>query len=143
MAEFIFTRAGRRPATFAGFALTWAFLAAIYLFLQASGWIVAFLGLFTLPALYDLLRNPVARLSLSDQTLAWSSGRQSVQLPLARVAKMRFDTRLDFSVRVSAVLHDGTKIRLPYDCLPPHKVLEGELTRRCVATERHHFQLLS
>ena len=55
---------------------------------------------------------------------------------------MRFDTRLDFSVRVSAVLADRRKVRLPYEALPQHKRLEAACHAHGLRVERHHFSLL-
>jgi len=55
---------------------------------------------------------------------------------------MRFDTRLDFSVRITVVTADGTRLRLPYDALPPHKGFEAACQAHGLRTERHHFALL-
>ena len=55
------------------------------------------------------------------------------------IDRFRFDTRWDFSVRVSIVLHSGKRIRLPDESLPPHRDLETLLNQAGIRVERHHF----
>ena len=62
-----------------------------------------------------------------------------VELALAEIDHMRFDTRWDFAVRVSAVLHTEKRVHLPFECLPPHRDLEDAFTNRGVAVKRTHF----
>ncbi|SEO33932.1 hypothetical protein SAMN04490248_10435 [Salinihabitans flavidus] len=132
---------GRSVKTAVGLALAWAGLGGLVL-IGAMWWIVALLALFTLPAFWDLLANPTSGLTLDDAGLRWSSRGQEIDLPPARIRVMRFDTRLDLSVRVTAILIDGGKLRLPHDVLPPHKAFEAALRARGIATERRHFTLL-
>ncbi len=117
-------------------------LLAALILLNAAWWIIALLALFTLPALWDFYTDRKSGLRLSDERLEWWSGRGSAHMGLDEIDHMRFDTRLDFSVRVSAVTRFKERIRLPYDALPPHKELEAECHARGIKTERHHFSLL-
>ena len=96
----------------------------------------------TLPALWDLFSDRQSGLRLTEETLEWWSGRGAGSMPLVDIDHMRFDTRLDFTVRVSAVTPDRKKIRLPYDALPPHKEFEAMCRENGLKTERHHFNLL-
>lgn len=139
MTPLVFTRSGRNTPTLLAMLAVWALLLAVWVFFNAAWWILALLGVFTLPALYDLVTNPVSRLSLSDHGLVWQNRRQSIDLPLARIKTMRLDTRWDFSVRATALLTTGSKLRVPPDCMPPHKALETALQNYGVKTERHHF----
>jgi len=139
---FTFRRTARNWKTLLAVAGTWAALIVAYTMFDASGWIVGFLGLFTLPAVYDLGRNPTAGLSLGANSLDWHSGRADARLDLSEIDHMRLDTRLDFSVRATAILHSGRKIRLPFECTPPHKGFEAALTDRGVKTQRHHFSFM-
>ncbi|MDF1729236.1 MAG: hypothetical protein P1U53_15970 [Sulfitobacter sp.] len=118
-------------------ALAWAWGA-----LDASPWIILFLAAFTLPALWDLVRDPAAGLTLDDETLRWHSGRRKAELPLEEIAHIRLDTRLDFSVRATAVLQTGRKVRLPFESTPPHRPFEEALMARGLKVERHHFTLM-
>lgn len=120
----------------------WSLLIALWIWLDAVWWLIAFLAAFTLPALYDLICNPKAGLSLDAEALRWFSGRREGALDLSEIDHIRLDTRLDFSVRVTAVLTSGRKIRLPFESTPPHQTLEDALQAQGVKTQRHHFQLL-
>ncbi|WP_157022065.1 hypothetical protein [Parasedimentitalea huanghaiensis] len=107
--------------------------------LQASWWAVAFLALPTLPALWDLWRNTRSELTLDATQVIWRSGQLSDSVTLDQINLVRFDTRWDFSVRVTLILTSGDKLRLPPQVLPPHLMLENALQLRGVQTERHHF----
>ncbi|MEM1073980.1 MAG: hypothetical protein AAF665_00895 [Pseudomonadota bacterium] len=139
---FRFEREGRSRATLAAIAAVWSGLIAAIVLVDAALWLMAFLALFTLPALWDLFRNPKSGLSFTDQHLKWFTGRREAALLWGEIDRVRLDTRLDFSVRATAVLHSGQKIRLPFECTPPDKILEAALNARGVQTERHHFSLI-
>jgi hypothetical protein len=139
---FSFEQHARNRKTLLIVVGVWAALFAALVWLDAAPWIVVFLWAFTLPAVYDLIRNPKAGLHLDAHTLSWFSGRRAGEIDLSEIAHVRLDTRLDFSVRVTAVLVSGRKIRLPFECTPPHQAFEDALVARGVKTQRHHFQLL-
>ncbi|MCW8843509.1 MAG: hypothetical protein OQK00_08855 [Rhodobacteraceae bacterium] len=105
-------------------------------------WLLAVFALFVVPAAFDLLHNPQGRFEMTDTALSWETPRLSASVPLARIAKARFDTRWDFSVRVTLILHDGTKLRLPQAVMPPHKPLEEAFKACGVPVERHHFRVI-
>jgi len=134
-------RRGRSPRLMGVLICIYAALIAAILVYDAAWWLMALLALPTLPALYDLYADPEAGLDLDDSTLRWHSGRRRGELALAEIDHMRFDTRWDFSVRVTAVLTTGRKIRLPAESLPPHRALEAALQARGLRVERHHFTL--
>lgn len=142
MPPFTHHAQGRSRTTALVLLASWAGLLGLWLGLGAAGWIVLALGAFTLPALADLIRNPTAHLRLDDTTLRWSSGRRQLRLRLAEIDHIRLDTRLDLSVRATAVLVSGARLRLPFECTPPHHAFEAALTARGVAVKRFHFQLL-
>tara|TARA_R110002049_G_scaffold23545_2_gene83224 strand:- start:35657 stop:36091 length:435 start_codon:yes stop_codon:yes gene_type:complete len=141
-ADFTYHRSARSPATFITLALTLAALGALWLWLDAALWIVGFLTLFTLPALWDIITNPQSGLTLDDHRLAWFSGNRHARLRHGEIDHIRLDTRLDFSVRATAVLTTGRKLRLPFESTPPHQAFEKALTARGIATQRHHFTLM-
>lgn len=133
---------GRNRRTLLALALVYAAFALAYVWLDAAWWIILFLALFTAPALWDVLSNRASGMTLSEDAITWTSGRYSGDVPVADVEKVRFDTRLDFSVRVTLLLRDETKVRLPYDALPPHRALEAAMNGMGLTTERHYFSLL-
>lgn len=138
-AEFTFERQGRSQRAILALTVAYAMLFAAWWFLDATAWLIGAIGLCTLPALWEVFANPAAGLRLTQDRLIWHSGRRGGELRLDDIDHVRLDTRWDFSERASAVLSADKRIRLPYECLPPHRELEMELTARNIRTERHHF----
>ena len=136
-----FAREGRSHRTAVAVALAWALILGARLGLDASVWVIAPFALATLPALWDLGRNPRAGLVLDDEALTWQAGGRSATLRLEDVEAFEFNTRLDFSVRVRALMQRGRPKRLPDVALPPHRELEAALAARGVRTVRQHFRL--
>lgn len=133
---------GRSLRTALVLALVWAGLIGMRLGLEAALWIVLGLALFTLPALWDLASDRRSGLRLDAEALAWWSGARRGHVPLTQIQAVRFDRRLDLSMRVSVVLQDARRIRLPQEALPEIERLEAALRSVGVATERHPFSLL-
>ncbi len=139
--SFDFTRHNRNPRTVTILICIYAALIGAVILIDAAWWLMAVLGLFTLPALWDLYADTSAGLSITEHKLEWFTGKRSADLDLDKIDHMRFDTRMDMSVRVTAVLHSGEKVRLPYEALPPHRRLETEFQNRDLRVIRHHFAL--
>ncbi len=138
---FRYHRQGRSLGTLAVVILIWLAFLAARVWLDASWVILATLALFTLPALWDVIKNPSAGLTLTDRTLDWHSGRHTARINLSEIDRVRLDTRLDFSVRATVILRTGRKIRLPFEATPPNAAFETALARHDIKTERHHFSL--
>lgn len=139
-AVFRFERRGRRPAAFAAIAAVWAGLGAAWIWLEAAAGILAILGAFTLPALWDILRDRRAGLEIGPDGIRWYAGAQHATASWSEVDHVALDRRLDFSVRVSLVLRGGRKIRLPQESSPPPHQLEAALTARGLRCIRSSFQ---
>ena len=139
---YTYTSNGRRPATVITVLAIWAALIAAYILLEAEPLILAVIGTFTLPALYDLARNPRSTLTLDETHLRWTSGRQDAEIALLEIDHLRFDTRLDMSVRLSVVRPSGVKIRVPYPATPPHTTFEPLARSAGITTCRYHFSLI-
>ena len=140
--SFSYRREGRNRATLIAVALTWFALSAALVLVDAAPWLMMAVGAFTLPAIWDLYRNPASGLDFKPDALTWFTGTKDASINWREIDRVRLDTRLDFSVRASAVLHSGRTIRLPYECTPPHALLEAALNARGIRTERHHFSLI-
>jgi len=138
-AAFEFTRHARTPGTVMVLIAVYTGLIAAIILVDAAWWLMVGFALLTIPALFDLWRDPAAGVRLDENSLDWHSGRRSGSLDFSEIDHMRFDTRFDFSVRVTAVLTNDKKIRLPYEALPPHRVFEEVFTARGIRVERHHF----
>lgn len=133
---------GRRPSTAITVIAIWGLLGAALVWLDASILIIAILAAFTLPALYDLIANPRATFTIDETHLRWSTPRQQADIALGEIDHLRFDTRLDMSVRLTVVRPSGVKIRLPYPATPPHAVVERVANQAGLKTHRHHFSLM-
>ena len=138
---YAYERAGRTYGAALVVAAIWAALLAALIWLEAAAWIIIPLALFTIPAVIDLLRNPASGLQLTTSTLSWHSGRRHAEVQLSEIEHVRLDTRLDFSVRASVVLHTGRRIRLPFESTPPHQPFEDALLAQDIKVLRFHFQL--
>ena len=136
---YAFTREARKLRTAIIVIGIYAALLAAFVLIDAAWWLMALLALPTLPALYDLWRNPSAGVRVSKDRLEWHTGTRNAALELTEIAYMRFDTRFDFSVRVTAILTNNKRVRLPDEALPAHKTFEAELTARGIRVNRHHF----
>jgi len=136
---FVFTRHGRSRRAVAILLCIYVALLAAIVLVDAAWWLMGGLALLTLPALWDLYRNPSAGVRLTGTRLDWHSGRRHGDLTLAEIDHMRFDTRWDFSVRVSAVLANKKRVHLPFESCPPHRTFEEALSGRGVTVRRSHF----
>ncbi|MGD9293992.1 MAG: hypothetical protein PVI41_03835 [Roseobacter sp.] len=140
--DFTYRRNGRNRGTLLAVVSVWLALIAASALVQASLWIVAVLGAFTLPALWDLYKNPASGLTFTPDAMTWFTGQRTGTIAWRDIDRVRLDTRLDFSVRATAVLQSGRKIRLPYESTPPNQLFEAALNARGIRTERHHFSLI-
>ena len=139
MTSFSFTRQNRNPRVVVLLICIYAVLIGLVIFLNATWWLMALLALATLPAVWDIVKDTSAGVELTGEKLRWFTGQRSGELDLSEVDRFRFDTRWDFSVRISAVLKSDKRLRLPDESLPPHKQFEDVLQQAGFTVERHHF----
>jgi hypothetical protein len=140
--SFSFSRQGRSRRTFVIVIAIYAICIAAIVVLDAAWWLMSLISLLTIPALMDLWFDTKSGLELTQTELKWFSGRRQGSLKLSEIDTMRFDTRWDLSVRVTALLAGKSKVRLPYETLPPHRQLETEFQARNVKVTRHHFVVI-
>lgn len=136
---YVWIRQGRSRGAALAVGGIWIALVSAAVFLDAAPWIAAGAGLFTLPALYDLAANPSAGVVLNGRELRWFSGNRHARVDLRDIDHIRLDTRIDFSVRATALLRSGQKLRLPFESTPPHRTFEAACTTRGIRVMRHHF----
>jgi len=141
MEPLVFARQGRSPRVAVLLMGIYAVLVAAIVLIEAAWWLMAALAVPTLPALWGLFANPSAGMRLSADQLAWHSGQRHGDLRLNEIDHMRFDTRWDFSVRVTVILKTGKRLRLPDESLPPHRPLEAAFAAQGVRVVRHHFRV--
>ncbi len=141
MTPFAFSRQNRTQRAVLTLICVYALLIGLVILLNAAWWLMALLALPTLPALADVLKDTSAGMELTDKALRWHTGKRQGEIELSDIDRFRFDTRWDFSVRVSAVLKSDKRLRLPDESLPPHKQFEEILNQAGFAVERHHFRV--
>ncbi len=118
-------------------------IAAFKLVFNLADLWVAVAGFVAVPAIYDLARNAQSTLTLSQAQIDWTSGRQEADIVVSAIDYIRFDTRLDLSIKMSVILKTGRKIRVPVACTPPYGDITEALERNAIRHERHHFTLLN
>ncbi len=139
MTPFTFTRQNRAPRTVLILIGVFAGLISLVIFFNAALWLVGVLALATLPVIWDIVKDTSAGLTLDRDCLRWHSGGREGEIDLNEIDFFRFDTRWDFSVRVSLMLRSGKRIRLPDESVPPHRAFENTLENAGFRVERHHF----
>lgn len=125
-----------------GVALYLTMLAALWVVFDAVVWLLVFLGIPAIPALVQLWNNPRSSMTLTARGLSWTNGQRTGEVALETIDVVRMDTRWDLSVRITFVLVDGTKLRLPPDLSSPHRQLEKELVARGQRVDRRHFTVI-
>ncbi|MGX9353723.1 hypothetical protein ACS3SW_00765 [Roseobacteraceae bacterium S113] len=133
----------RGPRVLAILGLWWGLVLLGLFAINLSPWIAGVLLLVSLPAVIEMARGATAWLEVSETSIAWGSGRRSGDVARNEIEKVRFDTRLDLSVRVSLVLVSGRRVRLPYECIPRAARLKEALEAAGYVHEHHHFALMS
>lgn len=142
MLPYAYETNARNRATLITVVTVWVALTFALFMLDAAPWLMAVLGAFTLPALYDLITARKSGLNLTSDGLSWFSGKRAGAITWDQISHIRLDTRLDLSVRTTAMLITGRKIRLPLEATPPADTFEQILTDRGIKVERHHFSLM-
>ena len=139
---YSFSRQGRSFRTALILSAIYIVCIAAIILIDAAWWLMLLFSLLTIPALWDLWGNPKSGLVLTQTELSWFTGRRQGSLNFSEIDRMRFDTRWDFSVRVTAILNTQKRVRLPYETLPPHHQFEAELQERDITVIRHHFVVI-
>ena len=132
-----FERRGRRPATVLIVAGLWAGLLVLWIGLDMALWITLFLAAFTLPALWDIIRDPRAVLEIWDDRIVWSSPLGSGDR--SDVDHVRLNRRFDGTFKVTLVHLGGAASRLPPDISAPATALENALREANIPSQRHPF----
>jgi hypothetical protein len=117
-------------------------LAILILVFQASWIILSFGVVITLPLLWDIVANPVAQFTLDEKTISWTMGRKIVAVERRDIDRIRFDTRLDGSRKITLFLNYGGKRVVAPPCTPPIKDIERVLKAAGITYEIRHFHLL-
>lgn len=115
------------------------FLGLLIFAVGAHPLIVAIVALLIAPALWDVLRDACATLTVDDTSIGWQTGARTASVPFTAIDEVVLATTLDFSQRASLRLTDGGRVRIPPECLPGGRRLDAALEARGVRNRRSLF----
>ena len=132
-------RQGRRPATVWAVVVTFVAAALLWAVVEAhwAVWAIAFV--LSAPALWDLWRNPAARIEVHPQRIVWVSALRSGDR--SNIDHVRLDRRFDGGLRITLIHGGGSHTRLPPDVAPPVDDLHNALAVAGISAERHPFSV--
>ena len=137
--SFSFSRSGRQWSAIAYTSFAIVGLLVLIFGLEAHPLISAFFAVIVTPAVWDVVSNNRAELSISGEDIRWQVGKRANSARLDEIDRVKARTAFDFSQRVSIRLHDGKRRAIPPPCVPPGRVLDTELEARGVWVERTLF----
>ncbi|MCF2870243.1 hypothetical protein L0664_04115 [Octadecabacter sp. G9-8] len=117
--------------------MIWAGLFALWAGLDMATWIALFLAAFTLPALWDIIRDPRNTIEVWPNRIVWSSTLG--QGDRTDVDHVRLNRRFDGTFKATLVHVGGATTRLPPDIAPPVDAFEAALKDAGIASQRHPF----
>ena len=135
-----YERRGRQRSTLIILAVVWAVLLLLWIRLDMALVVLLVLGAFTLPALWDVLRDTRATLEVWPNRLVWTSSLRSGDR--SDIDHVNMSRRFDGSMRITLVHIGGAQTRLPPDVVPPTQEIETALENAGIAVQRHPFSLM-
>jgi len=132
---------GRNPRSILVLCLVTIGLAALLAFGIHWG-IVAVLSLFLIPTLVDVAFNPVATIELDDNGIRWKNATQEAELSFAQIKSVHVATRLGVAFRITLIMYDDAKVRIPQDVLPPRADLEAVLGHHDIPVKHDRLRLI-
>ncbi|SMP22347.1 hypothetical protein [Shimia sagamensis] len=104
--------------------------------------IVAALSLIMVPTLVDVAFNPIATFDLNEDGIRWKNATQEAELGFHQIKSVHIATRLNVAFRITVIMHDDAKVRIPQDVLPPRTDLEAALTRHEIPIKLDRLRLI-
>ena len=111
-------------------------LLVMILWLEAHPLIVALFGVLIAPAIWTIMANTEAKLTVTDDAISWQVGARGDEVQLSDIDYMRARTSLDLSQRVAVFRHSGPKLHIPGPCLPSGRQLDEALEARDITVKR-------
>ncbi|MBO6897779.1 MAG: hypothetical protein JJ868_10455 [Shimia sp.] len=135
------THHGRNPRSI--LVLCFVTIGLIGLLSYGIHWgIVAMLSFFALPTLVDVAFNPMATFELDDNGIRWKNATQEAELSFTQIKSVHVATRLGVAFRITLIMYDEAKVRIPQDVLPPRADLEAALDRHDIPVKRDRLRLI-
>lgn len=104
--------------------------------------IVAVLSFFVIPTLVDVVFNPVATFELDDKGIRWKNATQEAELGFHQIKSVHVATRLGVAFRITLIMYDDAKVRIPQDVLPPRVDFEAALEHQDIPVKRDRMRLI-
>ena len=104
--------------------------------LQAHPFIVALFGVLITPAIWSIVANTEAELTIDDASISWQVGARGDRVDFDDIDYVRARTALDLSQRVAVFRNSGPKLYVPGPCLPSGRQLDEALEARGVTVKR-------
>jgi hypothetical protein len=99
--------------------------------------IAAILLAFTLPALWDVIRDNRAWVEVWPNRIVWASALRGGDR--SDIDHVRIDRRFDGGMKITLVHVGGAHTRLPPDIAPPVDVFQTALKDAGIVAQRHPF----
>ncbi len=104
--------------------------------------IVVALSFFLIPTLVDVVFNPVATFELDRKGIRWKNATQEAELGFNQIKSVHIATRLNVAFRITLIMHDDAKVRIPQDVLPPRTDLAAALACHDIPIQRDRLRLI-
>ncbi|HCP80669.1 MAG TPA: hypothetical protein DIT67_03445 [Octadecabacter sp.] len=132
-------RRGRRWGVVLPLLGVWVAIIALWISLNAAWWIVTIALAFTLPALWDVIRDTRTWIEVWPKRIVWGSALRSGET--ADIDHVRLDRRFDGGMKITLIHVGGTHTRLPPDVSPPIDAFQDALKDAGITAQRHPFSV--
>ncbi|AKS45693.1 hypothetical protein SAMN05444287_0791 [Octadecabacter temperatus] len=132
-------RRGRRWGVALPLFGAWVAIFALWISLSAAWWIVVIAVAFTLPALWDVIRDTRTWVEVWPQRIVWGSALRSGET--ADIDHVRLDRKFDGGMKITLIHVGGTHTRLPPDVSPPVDAFQKALKDAGITAQRHPFSV--
>lgn len=130
-------RRGRRWAVVLAVLAAWVCIFLAWMVFSLAWGIAAILLAFSLPAMWDMIRDNRAWVEVWPRRIAWASALRSGDR--SDIDHVRIDRRFDGGMKITLVHVGGAHTRLPPDVAPPVEVFQAALKDAGIPAERHPF----
>ena len=134
-----FERRGRRWGVVLPLVGVWIIILILWASLDAVWWIMAIAITFTLPALWDVIKDNRAWVEVWPARVVWGSALRGGDR--ADIDHIRLDRRFDGGMKITLVHVGGAHSRLPPDVTPPVDDFQAALKEAGITAQRHPFSI--
>ena len=134
--SFTHRRTSRNITSYVMVAFAIVALLVLVFGLQAHPFIVALFAVLITPAIWSIVANTEAELTIDDASISWQVGARGNRVDFDDIDYVRARTALDLSQRVAVFRNSGPKLHIPGPCLPSGRQLDEALEARGVTVKR-------